>query len=56
MAHLIREQVIRPRLNWFRKAQEPGSVTDACVFFGIFQRTSCKWRNRCAASPALCRY
>ena len=42
MAHLTRGQVIRQRLNWFRKAQEPDSVTDACVFFGVFQKTSCK--------------
>lgn len=50
MAHLIREQVIRQRLNWFRKAQELGSITDACVFFGISRKTYYKWRTRYVAS------
>ena len=50
MAHLIREQRIRQRLNWFRKAQELHSVTDACVFFGISRKTYYKWRHRYAAS------
>jgi len=48
--HVIREQRIRQRLNWFRKAQEFGSVTDACVFFGIFRKTYYKWWHRYAAS------
>ena len=50
MPHVIREQRIRQRLNWFRKAQELGSVTDACVFFGISRKTYYKWRDRYAAS------
>jgi len=37
-------------LNWFRKAQELGSVTDACVFFGISRKTYYKWWHRYAAS------
>jgi transposase InsO family protein len=48
--HVIREQRIRQRLNWFRKAQELGSVTDACVFFGISRKTYYKWWHRYAAS------
>jgi hypothetical protein len=48
--HVIREQRIRQRLNWFRKAQELGSVTDACVFFGISRKTYYKWWRRYAAS------
>jgi hypothetical protein len=48
--HVIREQRIRQRLNWFRKAQELGSVTDACVFFGISRKTYDKWWRRYAAS------
>ena len=50
MSHVIREQVIRQRLNWFRKAQELGSVTDACCFFGISRKTYYKWWRRYAAS------
>ena len=50
MGHPIREQRIRQRLNWFRKAQELGSVTDACVFFGISRKTYYKWWHRYAAS------
>ena len=50
MGHLIREQRIRQRLNWFRKAQEFGSVTDACTFFGISRKTYYKWWHRYAAS------
>ena len=50
MGHPIREQRIRQRLNWFRKAQEFGSVTDACTFFGISRKTYYKWWHRYAAS------
>ena len=50
MPHGIREQRIRQRLTWFRKAQELRSVTDACVFFGISRKTYYKWRHRYAAS------
>ncbi|MBI3779479.1 MAG: transposase, partial [candidate division NC10 bacterium] len=50
MAYVIREQRIRQRLNWFRKAQEFRSVTDACVFFGISRKTYYKWWRRYAAS------
>jgi len=50
VGHPIREQRIRQRLNWFRKAQELGSVTDACVFFGISRKTYYKWWHRYAAS------
>ena len=46
MPHVIREQRIRQRLNWFRKAQELGPVTDVCVFFRISRKTSYKWRHR----------
>jgi transposase InsO family protein len=48
--HHIREQLIRQRLNWFRKARELGSVTDACGFFGISRKTYYKWWHRYAAS------
>jgi len=50
VAYVIREQRIRQRLNWFRKAQELRSVTDACVFFGISRKTYYKWWRRYAAS------
>ncbi len=50
MPHFIREQRIRKRLNWFRKSQELGSVTDACVFFGISRKTYYKWWRRYASS------
>lgn len=50
MPHRIREQRIRHRLNWFRKAQALGSVTDACVFFGISRKTCYKWRHRYTVS------
>ncbi|MDD5559379.1 IS481 family transposase [Candidatus Methylomirabilis sp.] len=50
MPHLIREQRIRQRLNWFQKARELGSVTDACCFFGISRKTYYKWQHRYAAS------
>ncbi len=50
MPHVIGEQRIRQRLNWFRKAQELGSVSDACVFFGISRKTYYKWWRRYAAS------
>ena len=50
MPHAIMEQRIRQRLNWFRRAQELGSVTDASVFFGISRKTYCKWWHRFAAS------
>jgi transposase InsO family protein len=50
VAHLIREQRIRQRLNWFRKAQELHSITDACCFFGISRKTYYKWWHRYAAS------
>ena len=50
MPHVIREQRIRQRLNWFRKAQELHSVTDACVFFGISRKTYYKWWKRYATS------
>ena len=50
MAHPIREQRIRQRLNWFRKVQALGSVTDACTFFGISRKTYYKWWHRYAAS------
>lgn len=50
MPHLIREQRIRQRLNWFQKARALGSVTDACCFFGISRKTYYKWRHRYAAS------
>lgn len=43
MEYAIKEQVMRQRLNGFRKAQEPGSVTAACVFFGISRKTYYKW-------------
>lgn len=50
MPHLIREQRIRQRLNWFQKAQELGSVNDACVSFGISRKTYYNMRHRYAAS------
>ena len=50
MGHLIKEQCIRQRLNWFQKARELGSVTDACCFFGISRKTYYKWWHRYAAS------
>lgn len=49
MPHLIREQVIRQRLNWFRKAQALGSFTGACVVFGISRKTYYNRRRRYAA-------
>lgn len=50
MPHLIREQRIRQRLNWFHKAQELGSITDACCFFGISRKTYYKWQHRYTVS------
>lgn len=50
MPHLIREQRIRQRLNWFRKAQEFGSVADAYGFFGILRKTDDTWCRRYAIS------
>lgn len=50
MPHHIREQLIRQRLNWFQKARELRSVTQACVFFGISRKTYYKWRTRYMAS------
>ena len=50
MGHPIREHRIRQRLNWFRKVQALGSVTDACTFFGISRKTYYKWWHRYAAS------
>ncbi len=54
MGHPIREQVIRQWLNWFRKAQELGSVTDACTFFGISRKTYYKlwWSSWPPSGPA----
>ncbi len=50
MSHVLVEQRNRQRLNWFRKALELCSVTEACVFFGIFRKTYYNWQNRYAAS------
>ncbi len=40
MGHPIKEQVIRQRLNWFRRAHEVCSLSDTCVYFGILRKTS----------------
>ena len=36
----------RVRLAWFRKAQELGSVSAACNFYGIPRRTYYYWHKR----------
>jgi hypothetical protein len=49
--HVIREQRIRQRLNWFHTAQELRLVMQVyCFFFGISRKTCYKWWNRYAAS------
>jgi len=40
----------RIRLGWFRKAEELGSVTAACNFYGIPRRTFYYWHTRWLAS------
>jgi transposase InsO family protein len=43
----------RIRLGWFRKAEELGSVVDACNFYGVPRRTFYYWRKRWLASGKL---
>jgi len=40
----------RIRLGWFRKAEELGSVTAACKFYGLPRRTYYYWNQRWLAS------
>lgn len=40
----------RVRLAWFRKAEELGSITAACSFYGVPRRTFYYWHQRWLAS------
>jgi hypothetical protein len=47
---------VRVRLAWFHKAEELGSASAACDFYGIPRRTYCYWTSaslvRTKPSPA----
>ena len=52
--HMSEKQLLvygaRIRLGWFRKAEELGSVVDACKYYGVPRRTYYYWYKRWLAS------